>query len=198
MFIPEVPDRRWFTLLSEPFSKDEHPELTLYMPFAYGEIFARVIPKMKFKPEIRIAQFLGILLGSIMCEDKIRASLIVPVPLSKSRQKERGFNQAYEIAKQVGIRMQVPVSPDILVRLRDTYRQSEMKKNALRFSNVENAFEVNKEWDLEGNTVILIDDVATTGSTLHEAAVALLAGGCEKVLCCAVAGNRNVKNDEPY
>ncbi len=60
------------------------------------------------------------------------------------------------------------------------------------------AFGVSEHWDVTGMTVIIVDDVATTGATLHEAAVALYKAGASKVLCIALAGNRSAKNAEPF
>ena len=82
--------------------------------------------------------------------------------------------------------------------LRNTDRQTELKGNLARISNVTGAFETSDEWDLTGMTVIVADDVATTGFTLHEAAAALYEAGASKVLCVAFAGNRQVKNSEPF
>ena len=64
--------------------------------------------------------------------------------------------------------------------------------------NVSGAFGVNDKWDVSGLTVALVDDVATTGATLHEAAKELYKAGAKKVLCIAFAGNRKTKNAEPY
>ena len=75
--------------------------------------------------------------------------------------------------------------------------EGETDKN-LRANNVSGAFGVSERWDLTGMTVIIVDDVATTGATLHEAAVALYNAGASKVLCIALAGNRSAKNTEPF
>ena len=75
---------------------------------------------------------------------------------------------------------------------------AKIKDSAKRSMNVHNAFQVSDEWDVTGLTVLLIDDVATSGSTLHEAATALYRGGAQKVLCVAFAGNRSVRNAEPF
>ena len=120
------------------------------------------------------------------------------MPLSQERYKERGFNQASEIAYPVSRLNNIRFADDCLIRIRDTQRQSEITDKNLRANNVSGAFGVSDNWDLTGMTVIIVDDVATTGATLHEAAVALYKAGASKVLCIALAGNRYAKNTEPF
>ena len=133
-----------------------------------------------------------------MAEDGIAADIVIPVPLSSGRLRERGYNQAAEIAKPVSSLLGIAFAPDALIRKRNTGKQSELKLGFDRYDNVRNAFAVSDAWDVEGLTVILTDDVATTGFTMHEAAVALYEAGAAKVLCAAFAGNRLVKNAEPF
>ena len=133
-----------------------------------------------------------------MAEDGISADIVIPVPLSSGRLKERGYNQAAEIARPIASLLGIAYAPDALVRNRNTGKQSELKLGFDRYDNVRNAFAVSDAWDVEGLTVILADDVATTGFTMHEASVALYEAGAAKVLCVAFAGNRLVKNAEPY
>ena len=153
---------------------------------------------LKFGKNKELATFLGMVLGSLIREEGIRADLIVPIPLSEERLAERGFNQAYEIAYPVAKINSVPVAEDCLVRTRDTGRQSEIHDSNKRAGNVRGAFEVSGSWDVTGLRVVIVDDVATTGATLHEAAKALYKAGAAKVLCAAFAGNRAVKNAEPF
>ena len=191
-------DKRWFLCLSNPVENDPCPGLALYMPFPYKGIAERTIPAIKFGKDKELARFLGTVLGSLIREEGIRADLIVPVPLSEERLAERGFNQAYEIAYPVAKINSVPVAEDCLVRTRDTGRQSEIHDSNKRAGNVRGAFEVSGSWDVTGLRVVIVDDVATTGATLHEAAKALYKAGAAKVLCAAFAGNRAVKNAEPF
>ncbi|MCR5327901.1 MAG: ComF family protein, partial [Saccharofermentans sp.] len=86
----------------------------------------------------------------------------------------------------------------LLIRTKDTNRQAEIRDANERANNVTGAFAVSDDWDVTGLTVLLVDDVATTGSTLHEAATAIKKAGADKVLCVAFAGNRQVKNAEPF
>ncbi len=199
--VPETSDRRWFLCLSEPYEGDKHPDLKLYMPFAYDEHLSRIIHVIKFGKRSEPAAFAGSLLGEIMRSDHISSDswdAIVPIPLSDKRLLERGFNQAAVIASSVSKRTSIPMLPDVLKRVRHTARQAELRYGAERSDNVNNAFAINSEWDIKGLRIILADDVATSGNTLHEAAEVLFENDAADVLCLALCGNRIVKNVEPY
>ena len=189
---------RWFLCLSNPIENDPCPGLALYMPFSYQGILERAIPKIKFGKKIELARLFGTILGSCFRNEGIKADLIVPVPLSDERLEERGFNQAYEIAYPVSRMNDIPIAEGCLIRVRDTMRQSQISDISIRARNVAGAFAMSDSWDVTGLTVAIVDDVATTGATLHEAAKALYKAGAAKVLCVAFAGNRQVKNAEPF
>ena len=191
-------DKRWFLCLSEPVENDPCPGLALYMPFTYKGIVDKAVPRIKFGKNIELARLFGAILGTCIFEEGIKADLIVPVPLSEQRLEERGFNQAYEIAYPVARINSIPIASDCLVRVKDTQRQSQITDTNLRERNVKGAFEVSDDWDVTGLRVIVVDDVATTGATLHEAAKVLYKAGAAKVLCVAFAGNRVVRNAEPF
>ena len=195
---PYEPDKRWLLCLSNPYEDDPIPGLTLYMPMAYDGVVKKAVPIIKFGKKPRLANLFGFILGSLLRSDFVDADLVVPVPLSSSRLKERGFNQAEEIARPVAEVLGIPYAGSVLLRTRNTNRQTELKGNLDRIANVTGAFRTSEEWDLTGMTVIVVDDVVTTGFTLHEAAAALYRAGAEKVLCAAFAGNRLAKNKEPF
>lgn len=196
--VPNAKDKRWFICLSEPMEGDPYPELTLYIAFPYDGVIRRSELEIKFGRNEDLAVMLGMILGKIMSEDGISASLMIPVPLSSERMKERGFNQAASVAAAAAYVLGIPFAPDVLVRTRNTGRQTECRDNGERSANVEGAFSLSDKWDVTGMTVILTDDVATTGFTLHEAAAALLRGGASTVLCAALSGNRQSKNSESF
>ena len=195
--VPVPKDRRWLLLLSEPFEEDPFPGQVLYMPFTYDDLFKVLIPAIKFKKKQHLAEFLGMLLGNLMANDNIVADVIVPIPLSEERLKERGFNQAQVIADAVSKVMNIEVV-DALARVKNTKRQTGIKDNSLRSLNIMGAFKVSDELSIKGKTILLIDDVATTGHTMHEAVSELYKNGAKKVLCVALCGNRSVKNADPY
>ena len=191
-------DKRWFLCLSDPLENDPHPELPLFMPFTYKGLVEKAVPKIKFSKKVELARLFGIILGSCFRDEGIRADLIVPIPLSEARLEERGYNQAGEIAYPISKINNIPFAEDCLVRIRDTKRQAEIRDKGKRANNIKGAFEVSDKWDVTGLTVAVVDDVATSGSTLHEAALVLYKAGAAKVLCVAFAGNRMLKNSEPF
>ena len=195
---PQDADKRWFLCLSEPYDTDPIPEQRLYMPFPYEETANRMVPAFKFRGKRELARLAGIMTGALMSEDGIKADIVIPVPLAPGRIKERGYNQAAEIAFPIASMLDIAYAEDALVRTRTTSRQSDLKLGPDRFENVANAFGISDSWDIEGLSVILVDDVCTTGFTMHEAALALYEAGADKVLCTAFAGNRLAKNAEPF
>ena len=197
-FVPQPPDKRWFTVLSNPVENDPYPDMTLFMPFAYSGVVDRALPAIKFRGRKEMARLLGILLGRIILGEEIGCDIIVPMPLGRERFCERGFNQALEMSYPISVITGVPLSDDVLLRRIDTARQSGITDSVQRAVNVSGAFEVNSKWDLSGLRVMLTDDVATTGHTMHEAAMTLIGAGADDVLCCAFSGNRQLKNDEPF
>jgi ComF family protein len=155
------------------------------VPFHYAYPVNLLIRALKFHGERAHARVLGLLLA-----DSVRSlrcalpELIVPMPLHARRYRERGFNQAHEIARYTGASLCIPVDTRHLVRRRETLEQSGLSL-AERRGNVRGAFEVARPFT--AMRVALIDDVVTTGSTALAAAQALLAGGVSEVEVWAVA-----------
>lgn len=116
------------------------------------------------------------------------ADLVVPVPLHRSRERTRGFNQARELARHLG----VPMS-DVLVRTRKTETQADLPAER-RHANVRGAFELRPglktrpaEPAVNGSIVVLVDDVSTTGATLNACAAVLLDAGASEVRALTAA-----------
>jgi ComF family protein len=109
-------------------------------------------------------------------------SIVVPVPLSPTRQRERGFNQSGLLARRVAAGWTLPYSPDLLVRTRSTSSQTRLTPGD-RLSNVAGAFRAadGSRETLRGAHVVLVDDVVTTAATLNACAAALCAGGARIV-----------------
>jgi ComF family protein len=110
---------------------------------------------------------------------------LVPVPLHPTRLRERGFNQADALAETLSKRTRLPVLRCIQ-RRRYTSTQTQFDR-VERMQNLRNAFALRKSNDVRGKHLVLLDDVLTTGSTLHECALVLRAAGAESVRAITVA-----------
>ena len=93
--------------------------------------------------------------------------VIIPIPLHPRKQAERGFNQSEKIAEIVGGVLDKEVLGGAIYRVKYTKNQARLNKKE-REENIKNAFEVNKKNDFSNKTILLVDDVFTTGSTIHE------------------------------
>ncbi len=131
----------------------------------------------------RIALLMNEALKEILFEktlfDGINAPLIIPVPLGKARMKTRGFNQAERIANNLSLFLPQlgTVTTNVLVRNRDTKKQSHIRSEGARAENVREAFSIPLREQVQGRHVILIDDVVSTGSTLSECGKVLKEAG---------------------
>lgn len=111
---------------------------------------------------------------------------VVPVPLSKGSKKKRGYNQSLIIARELSFMIDAPCA-DILIKPRETQMQKCLDMKS-RLTNMQGAFELNKKaFDIKDKTILVIDDVCTTGSTLSEAARVLKESGAGKVYAAAFA-----------
>jgi ComF family protein len=112
--------------------------------------------------------------------------LIVPVPLHRSRLRQRGFNQAVLLGKELSRQLSLPMTPDALVRTRQTAPQIELSATERRL-NVKGAFSVKRPDHIAGRRILLLDDVMTTGSTMDECAKELKKAGAEVVIAATIA-----------
>ncbi len=114
---------------------------------------------------------------------------VAPIPLHRSRRRERGYDQAALLARGVAVGVDLRFEPSTLERVRRTRQQTTLGADARR-RNVAGAFEVRD--NVDGETILLVDDVYTTGATMESAAATLQAAGAERILgltfACAVFG----------
>lgn len=113
---------------------------------------------------------------------------LIPIPLHKSRQRKRGFNQAELVARGLGKKLGIPVVGDWMIRARKTKPQKELS-DLERKQNLKNAFQLSRG-DVRLKKVVLIDDIYTTGSTMDAAAELLLENGVEKVYFLSICIGR--------
>ena len=109
-----------------------------------------------------------------------RVDLIVPVPLHPKRLRWRGFNQSVLLARQVSRAYDLPMDPFIVVRHKETTPQTQLSE-AERRRNVRGAFSLRSGKTLHGKTLLLVDDVYTSGATVNECSRVLKQGGAKEV-----------------
>lgn len=150
----------------------------------YGFPWDRLITRLKFDGEVELARPLATLLVRAVQRDARRPppALIVPVPLTSKRLAERGYNQAWELARRVAESVGRRARADVLQRWVDAPAQAALDRQA-RLANLRAAFAVDPDARsvLRGCTVALVDDVMTTGATATQCSAALLAAGAAAV-----------------
>jgi ComF family protein len=137
-----------------------------------------LVHALKFRGELALAPFLGALLLERLPALR-EVDCVIPVPLSRRGLRERGYNQAVEIARPIAAAVRAPLELALCERVRDTAAQSELPWSE-RERNVRGAFAVKRP--LGGATVAVVDDVMTTGATLDEIAAALKRAGAGRVV----------------
>ena len=127
--------------------------------------FKRMIQALKYKNRPQVGRYLGQFYAEKLRDAPMiaQADALVAVPLHRSRQAERGYNQSEMIAEGISKVLSIPVVPNALVRSSKTTSQTK-KTQTERWENVEHAFEMKKPL---GGRIILVDDVITTGATLE-------------------------------
>ena len=106
--------------------------------------------------------------------------LVVPVPLHRRKLRSRGFNQSSLLGKEIGNRLGLPLEEKVLIKERETKDQIGLTREQ-RLANLRGAFTVDKPQLVKGKSLLLVDDIFTTGSTVSHSAAALLAAGAEEV-----------------
>jgi ComF family protein len=168
--------------------------------FSYADFRVRRIVKLlKYKNTRHAARIFGsslaLALSEFLGEEHLFVSpriLLVPVPLSKARRKSRGYNQAELLAQALvshfdTATFSLAIDTELLEKVRDTNPQAEIARRSDRLSNLDGSFQVRAGRVTEGHTIVLIDDVTTTGATLNTARKALLQAGFRQVYALTVA-----------
>lgn len=117
---------------------------------------------------------------------------ITEVPMTKASMTERGYNQCALLANQIGKNLGIEYKKDVLVKLYETEKQHNLK-HFLRKGNLTGVFDVSNPMLVENKTILLCDDISTTGETLNECAKMLWLYGAKEVYCVAVALTNNSK-----
>lgn len=174
------------------YCREAPPQLDGLLAYAFHSGPLReAIHQFKYQDLRSLAGPLGELMAegwTVLAPAHAVPDVIVPVPLHPSRQRQRGYNQAALLARELGACLHHPVVEDALVRTRPTTPQVDLNAEERR-ANVHGAFEC-RGTRLSGQRVLLVDDVYTTGSTLESASVALREAGTLSVWAYTLARAR--------
>ncbi|MEI7801641.1 MAG: ComF family protein [Bacteroidota bacterium] len=146
-----------------------------YLYFGKETKVQELLHQLKYKGREDVGVFMGELYGSeLKAEHAIDyIDYIIPVPLHPSRERFRGFNQAYMFGKGISDATGIPIRKDFL--LRETASTTQTRKSRFeRWKNVEDIFVAEHKYEWEGKHLLIVDDVMTTGSTLEACSRALL------------------------
>lgn len=155
-----------------------------FAPTFYEQVLREAVHQFKFHHKRGLGRHLAqLMIRHLPADiDISQYHLILPVPLHKSRQRQRGYNQAAILAKYLSRHYQIPLMANALIRVRHTESQTQLKRRKARQQNVNKAFDVKMPSLLHAKQVILVDDVMTTGATVNECAKTLKKAGVKFVL----------------
>lgn len=167
-----------------------------YSCLTYGLYERQVLLDLKYNGRGYLAEKFGdILYDRIACED-IHPDVIIPVPISAGRMKKRGYNQSALMARQLSKRWGVPIDESILRRQKETTLLRSLNPADRRLA-LADAFRVTADGNvrLREKSVLLIDDIYTTGATADTCAKVLTDAGADKVYLLSLASGGNRKPD---
>lgn len=175
---PESPEVRRFRL-PRAFS--------VYAPLRYEGGFRKTLHALKFQGEKGLSEPVGQLMASV-AEPLPHPDLVTWVPMTPEKKRGRGYDQSELLARAVARALNCPCLP-LIGKTRDTATQHELSEKE-RVKNVKGAYAADSL--AKGKTVLLVDDIVTTGSTISECALALYAAGAKDVvgLCAANADKK--------
>lgn len=147
----------------------------------YSDVLKEALHLLKFSSIKRLSRPLGMLLAGLEIP---KADIIVPVPLSNRELRKRGFNQTLLISRTLSRTTGIPLFPGLLYKKRETPPQVSLPRRE-RLLNLKGAFGTRKK--LNGERVLIVDDVVTTGATVRECSRAIIKAGAAEVFVAALA-----------
>ena len=168
--------------------KREYPFDEVVCAYTFNLPLQRMIHHFKYNEFKKIGTFLGYKLAEIISTYSFISDTdyIIPVPLHKAKKRFRGFNQSEIIARALSIKFNIPILKNELTRKKFTQTQTKLKKHE-REKNVANAFQLKNFGIIENKSLLLVDDVLTTGSTMKSIALLLKENLAKHIYVCTLA-----------
>ena len=163
--------------------------------FSYEPPVSGLIQSFKYRNRRYLAEAFASALARVYFSQCEVCDLMVFVPMTRRRERERGYNQTALLARELSARIGVPLAEEALVQIRDTPRQADLSA-AERRENLVGSFRVHQRKEVENKTILLVDDVLTTGATAEAIARALKGAGAKRVILLTVASVRSRREEE--
>ena len=160
-------------------------ELVSLFVFEKEGAFQKIVHSLKYSGVQALGVDIGRQLGALLNEKGVRADALVPIPLHKRKLRERGYNQAELIARGISEVTRIPLRSDMIRRKKFTQTQTTLSLEERR-NNMEEAFFCESS-EVRGKTIILVDDIITTGSTIQSCAGALKKAGALRIIAVSAA-----------
>lgn len=162
--------------------------LCLASPFLYKDNVRNAIHRFKFGGETDLSTYFGKEMAECVAFEfgDVKFDVITCVPQTKRKRRKRGYNQSALLAKQISRELSVPFNELLLFKTRETADQHDLRGKD-RLKNLKNAFAAENEDAVNGKTILLCDDIKTTGATLNECRKTLLKAGAKAVCCATIA-----------
>lgn len=154
----------------------------------YESHLREAIHLLKYQGRKSLAPVLGKLLLETLRQHPLDCHLVLPVPLARGRLRDRGFNQAELLAKEVARGLGIPFSARILSKPLETPHQTGLTRGERR-KNLQGAFKVSAPQQIQGRNLLIVDDVFTTGSTATEVTQTLLSQGAGQIYIITLANS---------
>lgn len=162
-----------------------------FSPVTYTGSAVSLVTGLKFRNKKYFAEPLAKWMTDRFLEEEIAADLVLPVPLHANRKKERGYNQSELLAKVIADSLSLPLDTTSVVREKDTLASTGLQGGRkAREENMKDAFKLVSKEKIAGKTVLVVDDVITTGATTSELSSVLKKGGAKKVYVLTFASTR--------
>ncbi|MBS4538152.1 ComF family protein [Clostridium sp. D2Q-11] len=161
-------------------------------PLRYEEVVKDIIFKYKYGKNPYLYKVLGnIILEAFESAEIENIDIIVPIPLSRKKKSNRGFNQSELLAKFLSESTKIPMDTKNLLKIKKTKSQSGLTKRARR-ENIKGAFQVKNSEVFIGKTVLIVDDIFTSGATYNEASKILIEAGAINTYLITIATGRDL------
>lgn len=166
--------------------------------FYYRGNVRKCIHRFKFDDDKSASRELGRLMAQTSKRrfEDVQFDYVAYVPMDKKSERKRGYNQSKLLAREVAKRRNIPFGDELILKIYRTGVQHD-KNHIERKGNLLGAFDINSRYDIKGKTILLVDDVKTSGATLNECGKMLYLYGAERVFCLTTAlVNSKIKTND--